>query len=136
MLSVGRRSLDVLRFQSPTDVDEWGENSGLIQLPHHRARGASQRARQRPSGRGNARARDMPAIRWSASRSVPGQLSVFGAAAGGEAFGVLRLRSSTVKASTTMLTPTRIAPTRCMPESVTLWRKVIPVIVDDAMEPM
>src|SRR5882757_4693943 len=57
MLSVSRPSLDVLRFRSPTDVDERGENSGLIRWPHHRARRASQRARQRPSGRGNARTR-------------------------------------------------------------------------------
>jgi hypothetical protein len=71
-----------------------------------------------------------------ASRSVTRQLSAFGIAVGGAAFGVLRVRSSTVRARTRMLTPTRIAPTRCMPESVTLWRKVIPVIVDDAMEPM
>ena len=72
----------------------------------------------------------------SASRSVTRQLSVFGIAVGGEAFGVLRVRSSTVRARTRMLTPTRIAPTSCMPESVTLWRKAIPVMVDDAMEPM
>ncbi|MDT7766894.1 MAG: hypothetical protein QOC63_6314 [Mycobacterium sp.] len=56
----------------------------------------------------------------SASRSATRQPSVFGIAVGGEAFGDLRVRSSTVRASTTMLTPTRMAPTRCMPESVTL----------------
>jgi hypothetical protein len=33
------------------------------------------------------------------------------------------------------LTAVRIRPIICMPESVTLWLKTIPVTIDDAIEP-